>query len=92
MNLRMARPWPVQVRIDRAVGVKATQGCPKPNPGRRFRKIATLRRLPTRPAAAARRVTLRLRLAPGLYRLTVRAHQDHKRLSRPVRRYLRVLD
>jgi hypothetical protein len=29
---------------------------------------------------------------PGLYRLTVRAHQDHKRLSRPVRRYLRLLD
>jgi hypothetical protein len=90
MTLRMARPAPVQVRIDRALAAKATKGCPKPNPGRRFRKIATLRQLPTRPAAAGRRVTLRLRLTPGLYRLTVRAHLDGNRLSRPARRYLRV--
>jgi hypothetical protein len=33
---------------------------------------------------------LDLRLAPGLYRITVRAVLDHDRLSRPIRRYLRV--
>ena len=42
-------------------------------------------------AAVGRRLTLNLRLAPGLYRLTVRAYLDRNRLSRPARRYLRVL-
>jgi hypothetical protein len=99
MSLRLARPGPVQVRIDRGVGTKARRSCPKPNPGRRFagrfRRVATLRRVPTQPAASAaavgRRLTLNLRLAPGLYRLTVRAYLDRNRLSRPARRYLRVL-
>jgi hypothetical protein len=99
MSLRLARPGPVQVRIDRGVGTKARRSCPKPNPERRFtgrfRRVATLRRVPTQPAAAAaavgRRLTLDLRLAPGLYRITVRAILDGNRLSRPVRRYLRVL-
>jgi hypothetical protein len=98
MSLRLARLGPVQVRIDRAVGTKARRSCPKPNPGRRFagrfRRVATLRRVPTQPAAAAavdRRLTLNLRLSPGLYRLTVRAYLDRNRLSSPARRYLRVL-
>ena len=71
MSLRVARPGPVQVRIDRAVGTKTRRSCPKPNPRRRFtgrfRRVATLRRVPTQPAAAAavgRRLTLTLRLAP----------------------------
>ena len=92
MRMRMARPRPVQVRIDRRVGTEAGLACSMPNPGRRFRKVTTLRRLPTQPAAAGRRrLTLKLRLAPGMYRLTVRAHLEGNRLSPPRRRYVRVL-
>ena len=99
MTLRMARPAPVQVRIDRAIGTGARDSCPSPNPGRRFTgrfgRVATIGGLATRPAAAAaavaRRLTLKLRLAPGLYRISVRAQLDHNRLSAPVHRYLRVL-
>jgi Bacterial Ig domain/FG-GAP-like repeat len=93
MTLRLARPGPVQVRIDRAVRTKAKRSCPKPNRyAGRLRTLATLRRLSTRPAAAGRRqLTLELRLAPGLYRLTVRARLDGNRLSAPARRYLHVL-
>jgi VCBS repeat-containing protein len=96
MTLRMARPRPVQVRIDRRIGTKASRSCPNSNQARRvkgrYRKIATLRRLATRPVAAGRRrLTLKLRLGPGLYRITVRAHLDSNRLSRPHRRYLNVL-
>jgi hypothetical protein len=40
--------------------------------------------------AVAHRVMLDLRLRPGLYRITVRAVLDGGRLSRPVRRWLRV--
>ena len=97
--MRLARPGPVRVRIDRGVGTRALRRCPRPNPGRRFtgsfHRVATLRRTPTEPAAAAaavgRRLTLKLRLAPGLYRISVRAQLDGNRLSRPARRYLRVL-
>jgi hypothetical protein len=47
---------------------------------------------PTGPATAGRRtLTLKRRMAPGPYRITVRAHLDHNRLSPPARRYLRVL-
>jgi Tol biopolymer transport system component len=99
MSLRMARPGPLQVRIDRAVGAGASRGCPSPNPRRRFtgrfHNVATLSQPATARAAAAmvtRRLTLRLRLAPGLYRITVRARLDHNRLSRPLRRFLRVLN
>jgi hypothetical protein len=98
MSLRMAQPGPLQVRIDRAVGTGAPRSCPSPNPRRRFtgrfHKVATLSQPATGRAAAAtvtRRLTLKLRLAPGLYRITVRARPDHNRLSRPLRRYLRVL-
>jgi hypothetical protein len=42
-------------------------------------------------AAVGGRVTLNLRLAPALYRITVRARLDGNRLSRPVRRFMRVL-
>jgi YVTN family beta-propeller protein len=100
MSLRLARPRPVHVRIQRAIGSRALRKCPKPRAGRsfggRFRDVATLKRVPTRPAAAAasstaRRITLRLRLAPGLYRVTVRARIGADALSRPARRFLRVL-
>jgi VCBS repeat-containing protein len=93
MTLGMTGAGPVQIRVDRAVGTKAKRSCP--NAVRfsgRFRKVATLRQLATQPAAAGRRrLTLRLRLRPGLYRLTVRAHLDGDRLSAPARRYLHVL-
>jgi Tol biopolymer transport system component len=99
MSLRMAQPGPLQIRIDRAVGGGVWHACPSPNPQRRFtgrfKRVATLSQLPGRRAAAAasvaRRVTLKLKLSPGLYRITVRAKLDHNRLSRPARRYLRVL-
>jgi len=99
LSLLLARPGPVQVRIDRAVRTKVRRSCPRPNSGSRFtgrfRRVAILRRVPTQPAAAAaavgRRLTLNLRLTPGLYRFTVRAHLDGNRLSRPARRFLRVL-
>ena len=96
MTMRMARPAPLQVRIDRRVGTKAGHSCASATRGRlfkgRFRKVATLRRLTTEPAAAGRRRrTLTLRLGPGLYRITVRAHLDDNRLSPPARRYVRVV-
>ena len=99
MSLRTARPWALQVRIDRAVGARPWRRCLGPNTQRRFsgrfRPVASLGEPGAGPAAAAatvrRRVTLKLRLAPGLYRITVRAKLDNNRLSRPVRRYLRVL-
>jgi Bacterial Ig domain len=99
MSLRTARPRPLQIRIDRAVGTGAMPSCPSPNAERRFtgrfHRVATLSQPATGSAAAAamiaRRLTLKLRLAPGLYRITVRAKLDHNRLSRPARRFLRVL-
>jgi YVTN family beta-propeller protein len=97
LNLRLARPGPVRVRIDRAVGTGARKSCPRPKPGRRFtgsfRRVEALRRLDTRPVAAlvTRRRTLRLRLLPGLYRITVRAFTSENGLTRPARRFLRVL-
>jgi hypothetical protein len=100
MSLRMARPAPLQIRVDRAVGGGVPRSCPSPNPKRRFsgsfQRVATLDEPAARPAAAAasvaRRLTLAPRLSPGLYRISVRAKLDGNRLSRPLRRYLRVLD
>lgn len=103
MRLRMTAAAPVQVRIDRGVGTRAIAHCPRPDRARSFdggyRPSATLRRLATEPlvrAAAAtatvdRQLAFDVRLTPGLYRITVRAHGDEGRLSRPARRYLRVL-
>jgi hypothetical protein len=43
-------------------------------------------------AAAFRgRLSLRMRLEPGLYRVTVRAYSGGGELSRPAHRWLRVL-
>ncbi len=100
MTLRLARPGPVWVRIDRARASKGRQRCPTTRGGRRrrsptrYRHVATVRRVPTRAAAAAaipRRLALDLRLTPGLYRLTVRARLGGNRLSRPARAHLRVV-
>jgi FG-GAP repeat protein len=102
MRFRLARPGPVQIRVARAIRprVKVVRRCPRPNPRRvytgGYRSVKTLRRVSSRPAAAAaamsRRLTLTLRLAPGLYRITVRAQLEDGRLSVPVQRDLRVLN
>jgi uncharacterized protein YkvS len=97
LALRMARPAPVQLRIERAVGTKARSTCPTRGKPRRFtgrfRTVKTYARARTRPVAAAvtRRITLNLRLVPGLYRITARAHTPGGRLSKPKRRFVRVL-
>ena len=52
-------------------------GAPGAGRGRRGRRRAT--------------VTLRLRLAPGFYRVTIRTELDDGSLSRPVRGFVRVL-
>ena len=97
MTMRMARPGAVEVQVDRVIGNKARRTCPPPPRTRRhpasFRRVATVRVAPTQAVAAAvpRRLTLKLRLAPGLYRITVRAHLEGDRVSRPVHRFVRVL-
>jgi VCBS repeat-containing protein len=93
MSLRMTQVLPLQLRIERAVRARAGRGCASSAHIKgRYRRVATLRRLATRPATAGRRkLTLKRRLTPGLYRLTVHAQFDHNRLSRPARGYLRVL-
>ncbi|HEX5782457.1 MAG TPA: proprotein convertase P-domain-containing protein [Solirubrobacteraceae bacterium] len=91
MIMSVARPGPVRVRIDRAVGSRARSSCPRANPRRnqRYRRVATFRRVArvrARAAAVKRRVALDLRLRPGLYRLSVRVGD-----SPPVRRFMRVV-
>ena len=98
--MSLARPAPVQIRIARAVKSKGRRSCPRPDRTRRprhetrFRTVATVRRAPSQAVAAAaiaRRMTLNLRLTPGLYRLSVRVQLEGDRMSRPILRYLRVV-
>jgi hypothetical protein len=97
MNLRLVRPGPVRVGVQRAVGSGAMEGCPQPSRGRRFggrlRNVELRRSVRPRVAAAAvsGRLSLRLRLKPGLYRITVRGYSGGGELTRPARRWLRVL-
>jgi hypothetical protein len=100
MTMQLARPGAVQVQIARAVNSRARRSCP-PQEARRqrfrrtttFRRVTTVREAGTQAVTAAvpRRLVLRPRLRPGLYRITVRAHLEGGRLSRAVQRYLRVL-
>jgi hypothetical protein len=97
LALRLARPGPVQLRIERAVGAKGGTTCPAQGSPRRFdgrfRAVGTYRRLRTASVASVtRRVTLTPRLQPGLYRLTARAHTPGGKLSKPIRRFIRVLE
>jgi VCBS repeat-containing protein len=91
MTMRMAVPRPLQIRIARAAG-RASKGCPGPKWSRRdtlrYRTVKTVRRVA---APGARGVRLKLRLKPGLYRVTVRAHLDGGRLSPPVHDFMRVV-
>jgi hypothetical protein len=97
LSMQLAQPGPIEIRIDRALGPKPRRSCPRRDPTRRFagsfRHLTSLTRNPTRPAAAAigRAITLKPRLTPGLYRITVRAQLPGGRLSRPLYRYVRVL-
>jgi hypothetical protein len=95
--MRLTPPGPVHIQIDRAVATRPRHGCsPAPRARHfrgRFRPLVTLARVATRPAPAGRRrVTLNLRLSPGLYRLTVRAYLDDDHLTGHAQRYLRVPD
>ena len=97
--MSLARPAAVQIRIARATKSKGRRSCPRPDRTRRpgyetrFRTVATVRRAPSQAVAAAtvRRMTLNVRLTPGLYRLSVRVHLEGDRMSRPIHRYLRVV-
>jgi hypothetical protein len=84
----------VRIRIDRGVGTKGKKSCPPRSRARRFdgrfEEVVLRRRVATQPAAVTRRLTLTARLAPGLYRITVRAYGGGK-ISRPARRFVRVL-
>jgi hypothetical protein len=83
--------------VQRAVGSGAMESCPQPSRGRRFggrlRNVELRRSVEPRVAAAAvsGRLSLRLRLKPGLYRITVRGYSGGGELTRPARRWLRVL-
>ena len=94
MTMTLTQPGAIRVSVERAVGSKGRRSCPRANPQRnqRFRGVAEFRPVAAAQAAAAtRRVTLNLRLRPGLYRLTVRVQLEDGRQSPPVRRFLRVL-
>ena len=100
LRMRLARPGAVQVRLARAAGSQGRSTCPRRSGSgtarphdTHFRPIGRAHEASTQAttAAVSRRLTLKLRLKPGLYRVTVRAQLDDGRLSRPVRRYFRVL-
>lgn len=97
LNLRLVRRGPVRVQVERAIGSGAMKRCPKPSRSRRFegrlRRVELRRSMEPRVLAAAvsGRMSLRMRLRPGLYRITVRAYGSDGELSRPARRWLRVL-
>ncbi len=89
LRLLLARPMPVQVKIDRALGTKGRSTCPRPSRMRHFpgafKQVDEVERTSTRPtiAAVSRRLTLGVRLAPGLYRITVRAHTGKREAVAP---------
>jgi hypothetical protein len=91
MTMQLASPAALQIVVERAAGSKARRRCPSQEVGTpaRFRPVTTLDRGVA--PAGERRVRLRLRLRPGLYRVTVRAVLADESLSRPVRGFVRVL-
>ena len=94
----LAEPGPVQVRIQRGVGSKAMRKCPDPTAGPPFSGPfrTVVKRNPTAAGAVAasvvQRLTLRPRLRPALYRITVRAVLPDGTRSSPARVFLRVLE
>jgi hypothetical protein len=93
LKLRLARTGKVEVQVDRATDAQALDACPKPNSGRRYEgDLRDLKQVKSAAAAAVtRRLALSLKLQPGLYRITVRAHTSGNHLSRPATRWVRVL-
>jgi subtilisin-like proprotein convertase family protein len=96
MTLGLAKPRPVQVRVERAVGSTGRGTCWKPNAGSPTAPLSTRWRPVTLMGAATassvtRRMSFNVRLKPGLYRLTVQLVLENGKLSSPVRRYVRVV-
>jgi hypothetical protein len=94
LRLWTSRAGAVRVRVERALGTGGRDRCPPAgSPGRfdgRYRTVSVVRSAasaadPRAPVVRLRRITLRLRLAPALYRLTVTTGGVSKR------RFLRVL-
>jgi hypothetical protein len=89
INMSLARPAAVEIRIARAVKSKGRRSCPRsdrtrrPRHKTRFRTVTTVRRAPAQAVAAAtaRRFTLNVRLTPGLYRLSIRVHLEGDRMA-----------
>jgi subtilisin-like proprotein convertase family protein len=96
MTLGLAKPRPVQVRVERAVGSTGRGTCwtpnadsPKAPPATRWRAVTMVGA--AQAASVTQRMRFSLRLKPGLYRLTVQLVMENGKLSSPARRYLRVV-
>ena len=90
MTMHLVLSGALQIQVERGVGSKGRRRCPSREGARptRFRPVTTLDR---RASAGDRRLRLRLRLRPGMYRVTVRALLPDESLSRPARGFVRVL-
>ena len=93
LTLGLAKPRPVQVRIDRAIGSTGRGTCWR---GTQTEPLAAHWRAVTMVGAAtaasvSQRMHFNLRLKAGLYRLTVQLVMENGKLSKPARRYLRVV-
>jgi len=96
LTLGLAKPRPVQVRVERAIGSTGRGTCWQPNADSPAVPLSAHWRPVTMVGAATaasvtQRMHFKLRLKPGLYRLTVQLVLENGKLSKPVRRYLRVV-
>jgi YVTN family beta-propeller protein len=95
LRLRLAKAGPVAVRVQRAIDARSTARCPRRDRTRRYdgplRTVRNIGRRQTRAASVARRLRLGLRLRPGLYRISVRAHAGGGEMTRAANRWVRVL-
>ncbi len=100
LRVSLSSPSAVQVTVERATGRRATRRCParragNPHYSGRFQRVRTS----SAPAATAsnaaasvrRRIVVRARLAPGLYRISVRAAGTAEPADAGRYRWLRVL-
>jgi hypothetical protein len=93
LAVRLSRRAALRVRIERAVRAPVLRRCPERGGAYSggFRAVEQVEIGASAAAAAVSRpLTLRARLSPGLYRITVLA-RDASGLSRPARRFVRVL-
>lgn len=98
LRLLLAKPGPVAVQVYRAAITTNAERCPKRNPDRRYRgklhRVGVFENVATQPVVAAsvqRRLTRSFELPPGLYRISVRAHDPNGSLTRAAYRWVRVL-